>query len=116
MRHVGKAVVKTDNIQCQGDQPCEKCVRSGTECLFDQNQDRRRKYILRQTKEELGSAEDLLDKVAQAFSQGDTAQLQLLLSSRLTACVDDSPKRNETGGNQVYLSRPHYSRRYPIVN
>jgi hypothetical protein len=69
--------------------------------VFDQNQDRRRKFILRQTKEELDSSEILLDKVAQAFSKGDNAQLQLLLSSRLTACIDKNLTKSGTGGNQV---------------
>jgi hypothetical protein len=69
--------------------------------VFDQNQDRRRKFILRQTKEELDSSEILLDKVAQAFSKGDNAQLQLLLSSRLTDCIDKNLTKSGTGGNQV---------------
>jgi predicted lipid-binding transport protein (Tim44 family) len=84
--------------------------------MFDESQDGRRKYILRQTKEDLGSAESLLDRVAQAFSKGENAQLQQLLSSRLTAQSDGTLKESETAEKQVSLSYPHYYRRYPIVN
>jgi hypothetical protein len=69
--------------------------------VFDQTQDRRRKFLLRQTKEELDSSEILLDKVAQAFSKGENAQLQLLLSSRLTAYPDKSLTKSGTRSNEV---------------
>jgi predicted lipid-binding transport protein (Tim44 family) len=69
--------------------------------VFDPNQDRRRKFILRQTKEELDSSEILLDNVAQAFSKGDNAQLQLLLSSRLTAYLDENRTESGIGSIQV---------------
>jgi predicted lipid-binding transport protein (Tim44 family) len=69
--------------------------------VFDQTQDRRRKFILRQTKKELDSSEILLDKVAQAFSKGENAQLQLLLSSRLTAYLDKSLAKSEIRSNEV---------------
>lgn len=93
--------MKPDNFQCQGDQPCVKCVKVGTVCVFDESQDRRKKFILRQTKEELDSSEILLDQVAQAFSKGDNARLQLLLSSRLTAYFDKNFTESGTGGSQV---------------
>jgi hypothetical protein len=69
--------------------------------VFDPHQDRRRKFILRQTKEELDSSEILLDQVAQAFSKGDNTQLQLLLSSRLTTLLDKNPTESGIGSNQV---------------
>jgi hypothetical protein len=71
--HDLKRANREGNIYCQGDQPCVKYVKVGTVCVFDQNQDRRRKFILRQTKEKIDSSEILLDKVAQAFSKGENA-------------------------------------------
>jgi predicted lipid-binding transport protein (Tim44 family) len=84
--------------------------------VFDPNQDRRRKFILRQTKEELDSSEILLDNVAQAFSKGDNAQLQLLLSSRLAAYLDENLTESGIGSIQVLSSHPHSFCAYQNVN
>ncbi|KAL4993573.1 hypothetical protein BDV10DRAFT_22635 [Aspergillus recurvatus] len=80
--------------KCAGSQPCDKCVETGSSCVFVVTLDRRRKYAQRLAEQKLNTAQQLLDKIIVAFDTGDSGQLRSLLSTakelRSGQAIDDA--------------------------
>lgn len=66
--------------QCNQQQPCSNCLKTGTECIYDQAQDGRRRAARKRSVEELELKRDALDTILDAFRQSDDASVQTLLS------------------------------------
>ncbi|RAL14425.1 uncharacterized protein BO97DRAFT_387047 [Aspergillus homomorphus CBS 101889] len=81
---------KRRKTKCQGTQPCEKCIQAGTQCIFAEELDRRKKLALRQAKQELHTAYDLLDQMVAALDHCDSAELD-----RLSSMVKEGYPRRE---------------------
>lgn len=70
--------------QCDQQQPCSNCVKTGTECFFDQGQDGRRRAARKRNVEELENKRDALDTILAAIrnsSDGTTTQLLTLIKN-----------------------------------
>lgn len=66
--------------QCNQQQPCSNCLKTGTECIYDQAQDGRRRAARKRNVEELELKRDALDTILDAFRQSDDASVQKLLT------------------------------------
>ncbi|RAK73373.1 uncharacterized protein BO72DRAFT_451743 [Aspergillus fijiensis CBS 313.89] len=71
---------KKRKTKCQGTQPCEKCIQAGSQCVFAEELDRRKKLALRQAERELRTAYELLGQMVVASDNKDTAELDRLSS------------------------------------
>ncbi|BCR98156.1 Zn(II)2Cys6 transcription factor domain-containing protein [Aspergillus luchuensis] len=70
---------KKRKTRCRGDHPCDKCTQAGTECLFARGVDRRKKFALHNTEEELNAIRLLLDQLVAAFDSGNKTDIQRLI-------------------------------------
>ncbi|KAL4994263.1 fungal-specific transcription factor domain-containing protein [Aspergillus recurvatus] len=69
---------KARRSRCGGGYPCDRCLESGSECVFA-GLDRRRKYAQRRIEQELDTAQRLLDEIIEAFDNRDFEQLGKIL-------------------------------------
>ncbi|KAJ5142382.1 hypothetical protein N7526_003377 [Penicillium atrosanguineum] len=82
---------------CTGTQPCDKCIETGSNCLFTEALDRRRKYAQKRVEQHLDATQQLLDRIVEAFGEGDIAQLSWLLSTVKERGTDEQLKDGITG-------------------
>ncbi|KAJ5298981.1 FAD linked oxidase N-terminal [Penicillium atrosanguineum] len=82
---------------CTGTQPCDKCIETGSNCLFTEALDRRRKYAQKRAEQHLDATQQLLDRIVEAFGEGDIAQLSWLLSTVKERGTDEQLKDGITG-------------------
>ncbi|KAL6232408.1 hypothetical protein BDW75DRAFT_247192 [Aspergillus navahoensis] len=69
---------KARRSRCGGGYPCDRCLESGSECVFA-GIDRRRKYAQRRIEQELGTVQGLLDQIIEAFDNRSLDQLGKIL-------------------------------------
>lgn len=66
--------------QCNQQQPCSNCIKTGTKCVFDQEQDGRRRAARKRNVEELELKRDALDTILEALRTADDKNTQHLLN------------------------------------
>ncbi|KAL4973590.1 fungal-specific transcription factor domain-containing protein [Aspergillus desertorum] len=69
---------KARRSRCGGGYPCDRCVESGSNCVFA-GIDRRRKYAQRRMEQELDTVQRLLDEIIETFGNRDFEQLGRIL-------------------------------------
>ncbi|KAL4879248.1 hypothetical protein BJY04DRAFT_229179 [Aspergillus karnatakaensis] len=88
---------KARRSKCTGNQPCDKCNEAHTECVFAEALDRRRKYAQKRAEQDLVTAQQLLEKLVEAFSAGDIAQIgQLLSTVKRNGPQEEKSERSES--------------------
>ncbi|KAL4801633.1 hypothetical protein BDV18DRAFT_70508 [Aspergillus unguis] len=73
--------------KCSGSSPCQKCIATGSNCVFVIGLDRRRKCAQKHAEQELKKAHSLLGNIINAFDAGDTTELTFLLSTAKGRCL-----------------------------
>ncbi|KAJ5982754.1 hypothetical protein N7451_012854 [Penicillium sp. IBT 35674x] len=96
-RSTACSACKGRKSRCTGTQPCGKCIETGSNCLFAEALDRRRKYAQKRAEQNLDATQPLLDRIVEAFSEGDIAQLSWLLSIVKKRGIDEQLKDGITG-------------------
>lgn len=66
--------------KCDQHLPCSNCVKTSTECIYDQGQDGRRRAARKRNVEELELKRDALDTLLGALRQSDDVHVQHLLN------------------------------------
>lgn len=66
-------------LQCDQRHPCSNCQKIGTDCVYDQTQDGRRRAARKRNVEELELKRDALDTILEALRQSDDQHVQHLL-------------------------------------
>ncbi|KAL5334164.1 hypothetical protein BJX70DRAFT_378997 [Aspergillus crustosus] len=97
-RSTACSACKGRRSRCTGNQPCNKCVETGSECVFAEALDRRRKYAQKRAEQDLDTAQQLLKRIVEAYSQGDVTQLTWLLSTVKQHGTDERLKDVMMGG------------------
>ncbi|KAL4869871.1 hypothetical protein BDV12DRAFT_166994 [Aspergillus spectabilis] len=101
---------KARRSRCCGTQPCDKCIETGTECVFAEALDRRRKYAQKRLERDLDTAQQLLERIVDAFSEGDAAQLTWLLSTVKEHGSDERSKDVAMGDCEKSLNATVFER------
>ncbi|KAJ6002960.1 hypothetical protein N7451_005507 [Penicillium sp. IBT 35674x] len=96
-RSTACSACKGRKSRCTGTQPCDKCIETGSNCLFAEALDRRRKYAQKRAEQNLDATQQLLDRIVEAFSEGNITQLSWLLSIVKKRGTDEQLKDGITG-------------------
>ncbi|KAI9366996.1 fungal-specific transcription factor domain-containing protein [Aspergillus egyptiacus] len=92
---------KARRSRCSGGRPCDRCLKTGSQCVFAEEEDRRKKYAQRKLEEELAATQDLLGKIVEAFGANDIDTLGQLVSLA-------KERRSRQGTDEVTPGRtPH---------
>ncbi|RDH26343.1 hypothetical protein BDQ94DRAFT_164567 [Aspergillus welwitschiae] len=103
---------KKRKTRCRGDHPCDKCTQAGTECLFARGVDRRKKFALHNTEEELNAIRLLLDQLVAAFDSGSNTDVQRLIDiARSKLNTKKDTKLHKWCSLQVYINTSSISTR-----
>ncbi|KAJ5635715.1 uncharacterized protein N7484_009028 [Penicillium longicatenatum] len=97
-RSTACSACKGRKSKCTGNQPCDKCIETGSNCLFIEALDRRRKYAQKRAEQSLDAAQQLLKRIVDAFSEGDITQLTELLTTVKAHGTDEQLEDVITGG------------------
>ncbi|KAL4747047.1 fungal-specific transcription factor domain-containing protein [Aspergillus terricola var. indicus] len=87
---------KARRSRCGGGCPCDRCLESGSECVFG-GLDRRRKCAQRRMEQELDTVHRQLDEIVEAFDNRDFEQLGRILDKVKEQRAGSGGRRRDHG-------------------
>ncbi|KAL4738232.1 hypothetical protein BDV11DRAFT_190131 [Aspergillus similis] len=98
---------KARRSRCGGEYPCDRCLESGSECVFG-SLDRRRKCAQRLMEQELDTLQRQLDGIIEAFDNRDYEQLGKILDKVKEQRAGSGGRRrdHEIAGSRAQSDKP----------